>query len=343
MNRFSDPPEAPDEPPPPGEPQPAGAAGPPAAPRQNATDKPAGPGFPARAGKPSGRGGRTANGRRPGRPGRPLGPIAPHVSSAHRAWLVPVREAYLAAALSTGLTMSRLGEAVYISKPKISELLSGKLYPRWELLYDVAVTLGVSFWPLYRLWRQAALETENKSRTWVEKSAARVTMTATRATPPLDLTAFRDLTEGGYRLYGGVFLIGASCDAALEETYDQLWLSWDQALASRDARRYTFTVLRTAVMTRTSHIDGRPEFSAAAFDTVALRSLTDEDEAAEQIAESIALFKAMGRLPHNQLDVMVLRALHGMATEDVSQLLGLPLATVLSDERHARRFLDDSL
>ncbi|MFJ7146797.1 hypothetical protein ACIQVT_01070 [Streptomyces sp. NPDC100445] len=102
-------------------------------------------------------------------------------------------------------------------------------------------------------------------------------------------------------------------------------------------------MLRTAVMTRTPHIDGRPEFSAAAFDTVALRSLTDEDEAAERIAEPIALFKAMGRLPHNQLDVMVLRARRGMAAEDVSQLLGLPLATVLSDERHATRFLDDSL
>ncbi|MYV41898.1 hypothetical protein GT030_24280 [Streptomyces sp. SID1328] len=146
------------------------------------------------------------------------------------------------------MTMSRLGDALHISKSKISELLSGKFYPRWELLYDLAVALGISFWPLYRLWRQAALETENKSRTWVDNSTSRVqgTMTATRSTPPLDLTAFRDLTENGYRLYAGVFLIGPYCQAAIDKTYDRLWLSWNQALASPDARRYAFTVLRGA-------------------------------------------------------------------------------------------------
>ncbi|MFF2205517.1 sigma factor-like helix-turn-helix DNA-binding protein [Streptomyces sp. NPDC058145] len=249
----------------------------------------------------------------------------------------------MAAALSSGLTMSRLGEELYISKPKISELLSGKLYPRWELLHDVAVVLGVSVWPLYRLWRQAALETQNKSRAWIEKSsAARGTMMATRATPPMELSAFREITEGGYRLYAGVFLTGCR-DAALEETYDQLWLSWDQALASHDTRRYAFTVLRTAVMARTPHIDGRPEFSEAAFDTIALQTASDVGEAAEQVAESMALFKAMSRLPDNQLDVMVLRVLHGMTHEDVSHFLGQPLPRVRSDERHAIRFLEDTL
>ncbi|WP_405558488.1 hypothetical protein [Streptomyces sp. NBC_01171] len=39
------------------------------------------------------------------------------------------------------------------------------------------------------------------------------------------------------------------------ETYDQLWLSWNQALASPDARRYAFTVLRGAGMSATPHID----------------------------------------------------------------------------------------
>ena len=33
------------------------------------------------------------------------------------------------------------------------------------------------------------------------------------------------------------------------------------ASPSYDTRRYAFTVLRTAVMARTPHIDGRPEFS----------------------------------------------------------------------------------
>lgn len=238
--------------------------------------------------------------------------------------------------------MSRLGAALHISKSKISELLSGKFYPRWELLYDLAVALNISYWPLYRLWRQAALETENKSRTWVDTSTSRVhvTMTATRSTPPLDLTAFRDLTENGYRLYAGVFLLAPCCQAAIDKTYDQLWLSWNQALASPDARRYAFTVLRGAVMSATPHLDGRPEFSAAAFDTIALQALTDDDRAAAQLAETIALFKAMSRLPDNQLDIMVLRTLHGLDDEDISHLLGLPLPVVRSDARHATRFLE---
>ncbi|PJM91433.1 sigma factor-like helix-turn-helix DNA-binding protein [Streptomyces sp. CB01373] len=342
MNQFDDPCAVPDEPPLSGEPGPTDGSGTPATTEKDRSKDPAGPGLPDPPGPLSGAG-EAAHARRPGRPGRPLGPIAAHVSSAHRAWLGPVREAYLTAALSSGLTMSRLGEALYISKPKISELLSGKLYPRWELLYDVADALGVSVWPLYRLWRQAALETENKSRAWIEKSsAARGTMMATRATPPMELSAFREITEGGYHLYAGVFLTGC-CDAALEETYDQLWLSWDRALASHDTRRYAFTVLRTAVMARTPHIDGRPEFSEAAFDTIALQTVTDVGEAAEQVAESIALFKAMSRLPDNQLDVMVLRVLHGMTDEDVSHFLGLPLPRVRSDERHAIRFLEDTL
>jgi DNA-directed RNA polymerase specialized sigma24 family protein len=99
-------------------------------------------------------------------------------------------------------------------------------------------------------------------------------------------------------------------------------------------------VLRRAVMARTPHIDGRPEFTAAAFDTIALQSLTDEKEAAEQVAETMALFKAMSRLPDSQLDVMVLRTLLGLADEDVSDLLGVSLPVVRSDERHATRFLD---
>jgi len=115
------------------------------------------------------------------------------------------------------------------------------------------------------------------------------------------------------------------------------------ASPSYDTRRYAFTVLRTAVMARTPHIDGCPEFSEAAFDTIALQTATDVGEAAEQVAETITLFKAMSRLPDNQLDVMVLRVLHGMTDEDVSHFLGQPLPTVRSDERHAIRFLEDTL
>lgn len=42
-------------------------------------------------------------------------------------------------------------------------------------------------------------------------------------------------------------------------------------------------------------------------------------------------------------DVMVLRRLCGLLPETVSALLGIPLAAVRSDERHAIRFLESVL
>ncbi|MBC7271435.1 MAG: sigma-70 family RNA polymerase sigma factor, partial [Streptomyces sp.] len=42
----------------------------------------------------------------------------------------------------------------------------------------------------------------------------------------------------------------------------------------------------------------------------------------------------MSRLPAPQLDVIVLRFLGGMTEDEVSDLLGVPLAAVRSDERH---------
>ncbi|MEU1918332.1 hypothetical protein [Streptomyces massasporeus] len=62
-----------------------------------------------------------------GRPGRKLGPIAPTVGSAHRAWLDPMRQNYLA----SGLTLNDLSTRVRFAKSKLSELLRGVgLYPR---------------------------------------------------------------------------------------------------------------------------------------------------------------------------------------------------------------------
>ncbi|MFM9584243.1 sigma factor-like helix-turn-helix DNA-binding protein [Streptomyces caniscabiei] len=276
---------------------------------------------------------------RPGRPGRPLGQIVEGCDTAHRAWLEPLREAYL----QSELTMSVLSMRLLMAKSKISELMSGRLYPRWELLGALAAELGVPAGPLHRLWRQAAPEIRRKSSSWHGHSATPV---AVRPAPPMDHTAFRALTENGYDFYTSVFLPDRQREDAVNDTYDQLWLSWTKALASADTRRHAWAVLRATVMSRTPHIDGRPQLTHTAFDTVALRSLTepeDAEAAVDQLTETQNLFRAMSRLPGHQLDVVVLRFLGGMAEEEVSDLLGVPLATVRSDERHAIRFLDSIL
>ncbi|MFC7897678.1 RNA polymerase sigma factor [Streptomyces sp. NPDC057381] len=272
----------------------------------------------------------------PARPGRKLGPVADNVGSAHRAWLDPMRTAYLA----SGLTLNELSGRVRFAKSKISELLRGVgLYPRWEIVLLLAIELGMPNWPLYRLWSQAALEA-HKSSDWINGCTDRTTVTATPATPPLDHGAFRELVESDYALYAQAFLDDDQCVTAVSDTFDRLWLTWNQALAHHDTRRYAWNVLRTTVMARTPHRDGRPELGNAAFDTVALQNLTDPADYANQLTETLELFTAISRLPDRQLDVMVLRRLCGFTHESVSALLGASLATVRSDERHATRFLD---
>lgn len=266
------------------------------------------------------------------RRGRPLNPISPEVRTAHRAWLEPAREAYVA----SGLTMEQLGSQIPLARSKVSELLSGKMFPRWELLHAVAVLLNLPLTPLQQLWRQAALEA-SKSGAWTDASVAGTTITY--AVPPLDHRAFKDLTQDGYRLYAGAFLLGETCEAALTNTFDRLWLSWRQALASANTRRYAWQILRSTVMSRAAHIHGRPLLEDAAFNTVVLQSMKDLEARMEQLTETMALFEAVSRLPDNQLDVMVLRSLRGMSSVEVADLTGVLPATVMSDERHAARSL----
>ncbi|WP_228978540.1 sigma-70 family RNA polymerase sigma factor [Streptomyces sp. DH12] len=276
----------------------------------------------------------------PTRPGRKLGPIAATVGSSHRAWLEPAREHYLA----SGRTLSDLSVRVPFAKSKLSELLRGVgHYPRWEVIHRLAVELDIPGWPLYRLWKQAALDA-GKSRDWVERSTeGAITLATTRFGPPLEHGALRSIVEEGYRRYAEAFLHDEALEAAVEDTFAILWLSFDDALASPDIRRYAWNILRATVHAKADHRDQRPVLGDAAFDTVALRAHTTPEGQATQMAESLELFTAISKLPPAQLDVVILRRVCGYPYAKVSDLLGIPLAAVRSDERHAKRFLDDTI
>ncbi|WP_432154839.1 sigma-70 family RNA polymerase sigma factor [Streptomyces tricolor] len=274
----------------------------------------------------------------PGRPGRKLGPIVASAGSVHRAWLNPMRDAYFA----RGRTLGDLSLEVPLAKSKLSELLRGAgLYPRWEIVSRLATLLSLPQVPLCRLWRQAALEA-HKSRDWVDRSSDQTALTTTHAAPPLDHRAFCEHVEHDYLLYAQAF-IPDDHEGAVSDTFDILWLSWNDALASPDTRRYAWTVLRRTVMSRTPHIDGRPCFSQAAFDTVALTYLADAEARTRQLSETIALFQVMSQLPATQFDVIALRILWRLSTERVSELLGLAPAMVRSSQRHAEHYLKSTL
>ncbi|MCX4971205.1 sigma-70 family RNA polymerase sigma factor [Streptomyces sp. NBC_00654] len=274
----------------------------------------------------------------PVRPGRKLGPVVRGVSSSHRAWLEPVRDTYL----DSGQTLADLSYRVLLAKSKLSELLRGVgLYPRWEVVHRLSAELDMPNWPLYRLWRQAALDA-GKPREWIERSTENSAPgpATDRYRPPLEHGALREMVEDDYRFYAQVFLSDKSRDAAVKDTFAILWLHWNTALCSPDIRFFAWSILRTTVMARATYRDGRPELETAVFDTVALRNHTSPADGAAQLAESLELFKAISRLPAAQLDVMVLLHLCGFTAEKASGLLGVPLATVRADERRAGRYLE---
>ncbi|MGW6739361.1 sigma-70 family RNA polymerase sigma factor [Streptomyces sp. NPDC055025] len=276
----------------------------------------------------------------PARPGRKLGPIAATVGSSHRAWLEPTRERYRA----SGLTLSELSLSVPLAKSKLSELLRGVgHYPRWEVIHSLARQLDLPGWPLHRLWKQAALDA-GKSRDWVDRSTEGAIAVATaRSGPPIDHGALRTMVEEDYRRYAGAFLPDEARDAAVKDTFAILWLAWDEALASPDIRRYAWGVLRATVKAKADFRDERPVLAEAAFDTVSQRAQTSIEDQTAQLTENLELFTAISRLPDAQLDVMVLRRMCGFTPAKVSDLLGIPVAAVRSDERHATRFLDDTI
>ncbi|MFF2792871.1 RNA polymerase subunit sigma [Streptomyces sp. NPDC058049] len=275
----------------------------------------------------------------PSRPGRKLGPITDGVNPQHRAWLEPMR-----ARLDTsGMTASYLAERAGFSKSKVTELLRGVgLYPHWEITYALVRVLGMPVTPMCRLWAAAAREAQKKTG-WIEGSIARIVVSTGPSAPPLEHHAFAKTNGARYASYADVFLRDSGeTSRVVTETFDVLWLYWNEALASSHIQNYAWQVLRRGVMARAPHTDGCPDLAGAAFSTVAVDNATGL-AAFTQAERTLALFRAVSELPDVQLDVIVLRHLRGMDITPVADLLGVTPAFVISTERHARRSLTTRL
>ncbi|GDY70376.1 hypothetical protein SAV14893_097690 [Streptomyces avermitilis] len=92
----------------------------------------------------------------------------------------------------------------------------------------------------------------------VERCSEKTAVTMSHAAPPLDHRAFRELVESFYSLYAQVFLEDEERDTAVSDTFDILWLCWNDALASPDTRKFAWNVLRATVMARTPHVTAGP-------------------------------------------------------------------------------------
>lgn len=276
----------------------------------------------------------------PSRPGRKLGPIDESVVGTHRVWLEALRESFL----RRGLTISDLSARSGFSRSKISELLRGTgLYPRWEITYSLLHILEMPTWPVQRMWIAGAREAQKKPE-WIDGCIKKVAVSIGPASPPMAHRAFKEFHASTYHAYAAAFLRGDTEAAlAVGETFDMLWLRWDEAVASADVVKFAWQVLRRNVMARTVHTDGYPELARAAFGTVAVRNMTGATERFAQIGETMALFTAMSRLPDHQLDVMVLKYLRGRSDAAVADVLGVPVVAVSTADHYAQQYLTTAL
>lgn len=277
----------------------------------------------------------------PSRRGRKPEPISPAAGACHRAWLQAVRSRLFA----SGLTLDELVERSGYSKTRISELLRGNgPYPRWELTYSVIHVLGIPASPMRRLWKAAAHDARKK-QAWIDRCIETVAVSLGPDVPPLDHQGFTETNRAAYTDFAKVFLLnGERASWVVAETFDILWLCWDDALASADVQRFAWKVLRGRIMARIPQCEGGyPDLRAAAFATVAQDQAADPAARFAQIEESFLLFEAISRLPDNQLDVTVLRYLCGLDATTAADVMGVPLATVRSDDRHAQRTLHNTL
>ncbi|MEV7870862.1 sigma-70 family RNA polymerase sigma factor [Streptomyces sp. NPDC088124] len=158
---------------------------------------------------------------------------------------------------------------------------------------------------------------------------------------PLDFSAFHQMHRPRYVSYASTFLHNrADAEEVTDDTFEHLLKKWNQILASDNPPAYAWRVLHHKVIDYAKARARRPLMDEAAFDTAALREAVDP---IGQFTESLALFRAMRLLTGRQMDVMVMRYLHGLSPDEVADELGITSATVRSTDRHARRRLREIL
>jgi DNA-directed RNA polymerase specialized sigma24 family protein len=269
-----------------------------------------------------------------GRRGRRPAPISENAGLTHRAWLEPLRSTLLA----SGLTLNDLVDRSGYSKTRISELLRGNgYYPAWEITFSVIRALGLPAQPMRRLWTAAAREA-HKEETWIKQCILQVAFTPEQ--PPTAYRAFTESRIEAYTDYARAFLLtDHRAQWVVAQAFDVLWLSWNEAVASDDLRRYAWQVLRSLVMARVQrHRDAHPDLRATVFSTAEAHDGGPGHFVA--LGELLDLFDAIGRLPQDQMDVAVLRYLCGLPPQSIPDVIGLSPALTHSIDHHARATLE---
>jgi DNA-directed RNA polymerase specialized sigma24 family protein len=274
----------------------------------------------------------------PSRRGRPPEPICESAGTAHRTWLEPVRTRLT----SSGLTLDDLVSRSGYSKTRLSELLRGKgYYPGWEITYSVVRALDIPVSPVCRLWKAAAVEAE-KDTVWIKNGIRDVQLPGPEEQPVAHL-AFTQAMWQPYTAYAQAFLQSdRRAQQVVAETFDILWLTWDEATASPDTPRHAWLLLRLRVLARTpQRPGGRPDLRAAAFLAGCQAGIGDLAERLARVGVLARFFDTITRLPPDQMDVTVLRYLCGIPPDALPGIVGLSEAVTHTLDHHARGALNE--
>ncbi|MER5254388.1 hypothetical protein [Streptomyces sp. NPDC002855] len=125
------------------------------------------------------------------------------------------------------------------------------------------------------------------------------------------------------------------------ETFDVLWLTWDEATAMPDTPRHSWQLLRRKVLALAPRRpDGRPDLRAAAFSAVAQAGISDLAERLHRIDVLAQFFDTITHLPPDQMDVTILSYLCGIPDDALPGIVGLPPAITHTLDHHARGALN---
>ncbi|MEU6235400.1 sigma-70 family RNA polymerase sigma factor [Kitasatospora sp. NPDC047058] len=133
--------------------------------------------------------------------------------------------------------------------------------------------------------------------------------------------------------------LGSDADAedAVDATFDSLTDKWGQMLQMENLKGYAWKVLKHRVIDQARRQGRRAQpMDTAAFEAAMTNMSHDPFE---DLAEAMAAYHELRRLPERQRDVMELCSCLGFTTQEAAALMGVERATVRSHMRQARQRL----
>ncbi|MFF3753113.1 RNA polymerase sigma factor [Streptomyces sp. NPDC002018] len=139
---------------------------------------------------------------------------------------------------------------------------------------------------------------------------------------------------------------GAAAEQVVDAACARLLEDWQHVLSRESVPQYAWAVLKEEVARWLGeHSCPEPVLAgtAAFHSAIGKLLLSGTRDQFEVLEEEIGLYAAISRLPERQYDVVVLRHVLRVPDEEVAEYMGIDVATVRSQARHARRRLAKAL